>query len=161
MAILPKSGRAAIAKAVKDQQIFVAWGEGIPSWGTTPPAEDENQTDLHAEIGRRKATEAYFVVPDVNGDIEIAGSGVFSRSANPTQYLLIVAKFMFAEGADETVREIGGFIGTVVDPTLPPGQQYFTPDQVDDKGQLLFVENRSQIIRSQSTREQFETLVIF
>lgn len=160
MAILPRSGRAAIAKAIKDQQLHLAWGLGDGEW-TTPPAEDPLATGLMDEIGRRTALEAAFVVPDPAGEIVIDGAGRFTRSVTETNQLFIAFKFDFADAATSVIREIGVFVGTITDPSLPAGKQYFLPSELDDEGTLLQLEHKAPIYRSASTRETFEILITF
>lgn len=160
MAILPKSGRAAIAKAIKSQTIHLAWGTGDGAW-TTPPAEDADATALTAEIGRRTALEAAYVTPDAEGDIVIDGAGRFSRSVEPTNNLYSTFRFDFADAPAAVIREIGVFVGTVTDPDLPAGQQYFVPADIVDPGVLLQIEHKAPIYRSPSTRETFEILITF
>jgi hypothetical protein len=49
------------------------------------------------------------------------------------------------------------FGGTVVKPDLPPGQQYFTPNQLDDPGFMVVMEIvRPYFTRSPSVRESYE-----
>lgn len=160
MAILPKSGRAAIAKALKDVPAFLAWGTGDGAWGSTGiPAENPDATSLLAEIGRRKATSVDYAVPDTNGTIEIAGAGKFSVSTTPTRYLVYTFRFDFADAPTATLREIGLFINCTTDPALPVGQMYFTPAQVLQAGDLLQLENIAPIIRSAGSRETFQLLI--
>lgn len=160
MAILPKSGRAAIAKAIKTQPIHLAWGLGDGAW-TTPAAENTLATHLINEVGRRTAMEVSFVTPDANGEIAVDSAGRFSRTTTETNQLYMVFKFDFANAADKVIREIGVFVGTQTAANLPAGQVYFTPAEVTAQGTLLQLENKSPIYRSASTRETFEILITF
>ena len=160
MAILTRSGRAAIASAIKNQALHLAWGIGDGAW-TVPPSESAAQTELAGEVGRRTVTSAQFVTPDQNGSIDIVGAGKFSPSVAPTNNLFIVCQFDFADASSEVIRETGIFVGTVTETGLPAGQRYFTPDQIQDPGFLLELENREPIYRSSGTRERFELLVTF
>lgn len=161
MAILTKNGREAIAKALKSglANSFMAWGTGDGAWSTTVPPEDPNATTLQNEVGRRKITSIDYVTPDEDGTIEIAGAGLFSVSATPTRQIVYTAKFDFADASDQTIREIGIFINAQTNPALPPGQMYFTPDQVVDSGDLLQLEHRTPIVRSPGSREVFQMLI--
>ena len=161
MAILPKTGRAAIAKAIKTQSLHLAWGTGDTSWGATPPAESADAATLVAEVGRRKALEAAFVAPDPNGEIVVDGAGRFTRSATETNQLYMAFKFDFQDAPTAIIREIGVFVGTETDAALPAGQQYFIPANVVHPGTLLQLENKAPIYRSASTRETFEILITF
>lgn len=160
MAILPKSGRAAIAKAIKTQPIHLAWGTGDGAW-TTPAAENTLATSLLNEIGRRTAMEVTFVTPDPNGEIEVDTAGRFARSTTETNQLYMVFKFDFANASSAVIREIGVFVGTETAANLPAGQMYFAPSEIVNHGTLLQLENKSPIYRSSSTRETFDILVTF
>lgn len=160
MAILPKSGRAAIAKAIKDQNLHMAWGTGDGEW-TTPPVEQTTATALMNEVGRRPALEVAFVEPNSDGEIAVEGAGRFTRSTTETNQLYLTFKFDFADASSEVIREIGVFVGTETDPDLPAGQMYFVPSEVVNGGTLLQLENKAPIYRSASTRENFEILITF
>lgn len=160
MAILPKSGRAAIAKAIKSQALHLAWGTGDGAW-TAPPAENTDATALLAEIGRRTVMEATFVVPDAQGEIVVDGAGRFTRSLAETNQLYLVFKFDFQDAPTAVIREIGVFVGTETNPALPAGQLYFQPADIVSAGTLLQLENKAPIYRSASTRETFEILITF
>jgi hypothetical protein len=160
MAILPRSGRAAIAKAIKNQSIHLAWGLGDGAW-TNPPAEDALATELIDEIGRREAVEVAYVVPNESGNITIEGAGTFSRTETPTNQLFLSFKFDAANAPTAIIREIGVFAGTVTTPGLPAGQKYFVPSEISDPGTLLQLEHKTPIYRAANTRESFDILITF
>ncbi|WP_250266056.1 hypothetical protein, partial [Rhodovastum atsumiense] len=62
MAILTRSGRTALAIALLEQPIHLAWGTGLAAWDDTPAAESATATALVAEVGRRALTESRFVM---------------------------------------------------------------------------------------------------
>lgn len=160
MAIIPVSGSIAIAQAIKAQAIFLAWGTGDGAW-TTPPTPDPEALGLQNEIGRRKPLSVDFVTPDSNGDVYIVGAGRFSVTETPTRHLLVTVNYDYEDGLGEEIRELGLFIGTVVDPSLPIGQYYFTPDQLADTGTMFHVEHIEPFTRQNGVRETFKTLVTF
>jgi len=161
MSILTTAGRAAIAAAVKAQPLHLAWGPGDGAW-VTPPPENPSATSLTNEIGRRLVTSCDFVTPDpVAGTIEVAGAGLFSISATPTNRLLITTQFDYADASTSVVRQIGLFMGTQVVAGLPAGQRYFLPAEVQSPGSLVQLENRAPIYRTSGTRERFEMLIVF
>ncbi|MDR1235555.1 MAG: phage tail protein, partial [Holosporaceae bacterium] len=84
MAILTQSGRAAMAQAVKNQKMHVAWGTGDAAWDSEPIPEDTVQEALKNEVGRRVVDEVFFCVPDDQGEYE-ASNGRFSMSEAPTR----------------------------------------------------------------------------
>ncbi len=161
MAILPKSGRAAIAKAIKAQPLHLAWGTGDPAWGENPPAEDTTATGLRSEVGRRTALEVNFVRPEPEGDIVVDGAGRFTRSATETNQLFLAFRFDFQDAATAVIRELGVFVGTQTAPDLPVGQRYFLPGDLVHPGTLLQLEHKPPIYRSASTREMLEILITF
>lgn len=159
MAILPKSGRVVISESILARPIHIAWGLGDGAW-LTPPAEGPNATALQSEIGRRVATQTAFVAPDDDGTI-VLPQGKFSLSVTPTNHLYVLARFDFSEEPSAIIREIGVFVGTVVNPALPPGQEYFTPAQVSNPGRMLYLQNSVPIYRSPALRESFEAVIAF
>jgi hypothetical protein len=160
MAVLVNAGRAAIALSVKAQAIHLAWGSGNSSWDTTPQAEDITQTALVAEVGRRTATQLAFCTPDSGGGI-IVPTGSFSISSTPTNNLYMKFSFDFTDSPSATIRELGVFVGTQTNPSLPSGQQYFQPSDIVNPGTLLVLENISKLVRSASVRQMFEFVVTF
>lgn len=160
MAILTKSGRAAIAASIKAQSIHLAWGSGEESWDTTPVPEPITATALVAEIGRRRVTQSQFCTPDPLGEIRVP-EGRFSPSAEPTNYLFLRFLFDYTDSPSAVIREIAVFIGTEVDPSVPPGQDYVTANKVINPGQLLTLERIGRINRSSTVRQQFEQVIQF
>jgi hypothetical protein len=171
MAILTKTGRAAIAAAIAARPLHLAWGTGNPDWDATTGTEDTEDepesteaTGLIHEIGRRELTSWQFVVPDEEGDISVANVDnpsiidKFSPSPDnaPTNNLFLRFRFDFGDAATATIREVGIFMGTVTDPELPPGQKYFTPDEIEDPGILLAIEHTPFFNRQPSVRQTFE-----
>lgn len=159
MPILTKSGRVVIAESIAARPVHLAWGSGDGSW-VTPPSEDSNATHLQTEVGRRVATEVTYVVPDVAGDI-ILSTGTYSRSVTPTNQLLVVTNFEFADAQSSVIREVGIFVGTETVGGLPVGQTYFSPSEIADPGRLLHLENIAPIFRSPAIRENFEIVITF
>ncbi len=160
MSVLTESGRIAIAEAIKEQPLHLAWGEGDGAW-TTPTAEDVSATALISEVGRRAIFEKRFCTPDVNGEI-IVPTGRFTFSdATPTNNLYLSFKFDFTDASDKVIRELGVFSSTVLDGGLPGGQLYFTGSDVTDPGILLLLEHTAPIHRNAATRETFEFVITF
>jgi hypothetical protein len=160
MAILTQSGRAAMAQAVKSQTMHVAWGTGDAAWDSEPIPEDTTQETLTNEVGRRIVDKVLFCVPDEQGELE-ASNGRFSVSETPTRNLFIEVRYDFSDASQYTIREIGLFINGKTDEELPPGQQYFLPNQVIDPGILLLLEHEPAMIRSPAVREKFSFVITF
>lgn len=159
MPILTTSGRVVIAESIAARNIHLAWGSGNGSWNT-PPSEPVGATALLNEIGRRVATEVGYATPDATGDI-LLPTGNFKRSATPTNHLLVVTQFDFADAPSGQIRELGVFVGTQTIAGLPPGQSYFTPAQISNPGRLLHLEYIAPIFRSPAIRENFEIVISF
>lgn len=160
MAILTNSGRAAIATAVKDQPIHLAWGSGDPDWDTTPVAESVAATALLAEIGRRKVSQALYCTPDPLGEL-VVPDGRFTESLTPTKYLYLRFTFDFSDAPSSDIRELAIFLGTTTNVGVPPSQEYLLPADVDDPGQLLAIRHTTKIPRSSLVRQQFEFVIQF
>lgn len=163
MPILTKSGRVALAESLALRPLHLAWGTGDGSW-TTPPAENADQTALQNEVGRRLVNEIAFAVAVLNpldpAEIELP-TGRFNRSVTPTNNLLIVTNFDFADASSSVIRELGLFAGSTVVGGLPAGQKYFLPAEVATPGRLVHLENITPIFRSPAIRESCEIVITF
>lgn len=146
MGIITDSGRAAVAEAISLRPLFLAWGTGESNWETNRPAEDELKTALVNEVGRKALFRSLFVYPDDEGELVVSEESRYAISATPTKYLYVEFEFDFRDGAGESIREIGVFMGGKLKTGLPPGQSYFTPDQIVDPGTLLMLEHREKTL---------------
>lgn len=155
MAVLTTSGRVAMAMALKDRELYLAWGIGDPAWDSAPITESLAAEGLTDEAGRVPVTYSGYAVPDELGIIEVP-TGKFSESATPTNHLYLRFDFGFADGAALTIREAGVFQDPEIEPGLPPGQRYFVPAEVVDPGTLLALEHFPALVRSPLVRQQFE-----
>lgn len=161
MAILTTSGRVGIARSMRQQQVFLAWGTGDPEWGTVPPTTGLlESTQLVHEVGRRICESVEFCVPDEQGTI-ITPTGRFTHSDSPTNNLHFEVLFDFEDAEGLEIREFGLFTNTVLVDNLPVGQKYFLPNEVSDIGSLLVIERVAPIYRQAMTREQENFVVTF
>lgn len=159
MAILVDSGRVAIAQALASGPLYLAWGSGLAAWDTALEPEPIDATALVTEFGRRLAATQGYCTPDAAGEIVTQEGGRYRESAAPTKWLFLRFSFDFADGGNEVVRELGVFAHVTVDPALPPGQRYFTPDQIVDPGKLLLLERLARpTYLSNSQRNIYETV---
>lgn len=152
-----ESGRKAITTLFHGRDdIYLAFGkfpDGYEnSWTTTPPVVEEVTdpvlitevgvlaTDLLEEIGRRRVVISHYVVPDPGGIIGI-GEDNFSVSDTPTNYLYI--KFILdpSDGGSETICQLGLFVNVVPKNTVPPGQFWLLPSEIEEAGDLFLLEN--------------------
>lgn len=145
---LQTAGRIALAQSVAAQPIHIAWGRGDGQW-TQAPGEPDNATALTDEFGRRLVTQIGYVTPASADDYDIAmpGGDYYKRSADPTCWLYLNCQFDFSDGLNETIREVGVFVGGTAKTSVPPGQRYLTPEQIETPGQLYCLAYRAPLIR--------------
>lgn len=155
MAVLTDSGRTALAIALISQPIHLAWGSGDPAWDTTSVPEPTSATALVAELGRRAFTTQQFVAPSSTGEI-IVPTGQFTASAQPTNDIYLRFAFDYADASASIIREVGIFLGTVLQSGLPAGQTYFQPGDLISIGNLYTLQRFAAITRSPATRQSFE-----
>lgn len=160
MAVLQNTGRIALARAIAQQPIHLAWGRGAPGWDAAPQPEPTDATALVDEIGRRAVTQVGYVEPDANGVIEMV-SGRYALSEAPTRWVYVRFTFDFADAEGETIRELGLFIGSQPAAGLPAGQRYFTPAQLANVGELYALERLPKFTRSGAVRQVFEYVLPF
>lgn len=160
MAIITNSGRSAMAAAIKNSPLHVAWGTGNETWDNTDNRESRHATELTAEIGRVKVKTVGFCTPDDAGDIVMQGAR-FMSSPTPTPNLHIKADFDFSDGLGQTIRELGVFVGATVAKGLPKGQRYFTPDNLTDKGVLLALDYITPMERGVGSKVSFDFVISF
>ena len=160
MAILTTVGRNALATAVLDQVLHLAWGTGSSAWDTTPVAESVSATGLVAEVGRRTVQNINYCIPDAGGSI-VLPSGTFALSGIPTNYLYIDVTFDYLDASTSSIREIGLFAGTVVSGALPGTQHYYQPGDIVSPGTLMYLQNITKIARSSSIRQEFKFVLKF
>ena len=169
MSVMPTSGHIALAELIKAQPLHVAWGPGDGAWVAPAPAEDINDTEIIGELGRRTATVVQYVepaMPPADEDdptfVQVPGKGWYQITATPTKYLLVVAQFGFSEEPTATIRQTAVFVGTKTIDSLPPGQRYFTPMQLQSKGRMLQLQNLPEPIpRDSEYRTRFTHLLEF
>jgi len=165
MAVLSTSGRTAIAVALAERTLHLAWGTGNASWDTTPVVEDIDATTLTAEIGRAAVAAAGYAIPLEEGetptgdDIETP-TGWWRLSQTPTNNLYLRIDFGYGTGAGSTIREVGLFADTTVIGGLPPGQVYFEPDEVTDQGILVALEHFPALVLTDFVRQVFEFVLV-
>ncbi|WP_431860114.1 hypothetical protein [Azospirillum sp.] len=125
------------------------------AWDTTPVPEPTSAVALVQELGRRAVSVLKYCTPDPGGDISVP-TGRYAESLAPTNHLYVRFNFDYADAAAAHIREVGVFIGTIVDSGLPPGQTYFEPADLTSPGTLLALQRIPKIVRSAATRQSFE-----
>jgi hypothetical protein len=173
MGLITEAGRAAMAKSVKEQPLFLALGRGNPAWGDgAPPLENIGAAALLNEIGRRALTRSLYVVHDANGDIEVPVSSVqnsdgswnvekerFAVSETPTRHLYVEFALDFTDAVGEIVRELGLYVGSVLKPGLPAGQMFFKKSDFSSEGLLFEIEHKRPYIREVNRRTTFAWVI--
>jgi len=155
MAILTDSGRTALAMALANETLHMAWGTGSEDWDTEPEPEPANATGLVIEVGRRAVAVTQFCVEDPEGDI-IVPTGRFQSQVAPSNNLYLKFNFDFTDAESSIIREAAIFMGTILKPNLPAGQLYFLPTDIESPGMLIAVERFPAVIRSGAVRQSFE-----
>lgn len=147
MAIFVQSAPQAVALAVKQTGVWVAWGRGDPGWDVMPIPEPVNATALTDEAGRRRAQVVEYCTPDAAGSI-VVPQGTYAISVAPTKHLYVRCNFANADAVGEEIREGAVFTGATLSPSVPIGQDYFLPADVLTIGQMLMLERFAKITRS-------------
>lgn len=171
LATLTSSGRAGMAQAIAAMPLHFAWGSGLAAWDADPDGQHLKEslvgaTALVNELGRRAVTAVGYVLEDPEGEITIPvgrqpdGTVVTARFRavlEPTPFLYLRVNFDFADASNQVVREVGIFLNTTVQEAAPPGQKYFTPDQLANPGRLLAIQRMDpSIARSPAVRQTFD-----
>lgn len=164
LATLTQKGRAAMAMGIAERTIHLAWGSGMDAWDE-PGAEIPSYAEAEAlvnEVGRRIPAIVGYVTPDETGGIIIpvgvtqGGKVLTARyrlAFEPTPYLYFRADYDFDDGQNAVIREIGIFVDSKVKEGLPPGQLYFTPDQIQEPGYLFCAQRIDTLLRSASQQQ--------
>lgn len=162
MPALSTDGRIGECEIFIGLPIMFAWGRGNPDWDATPEPEPTSATALVDEVGRRRATQAQFVVPDPDGQIEMPNGQRYNPSQVPTAYAHVRCVFNFNEAKDETIREVAVFFNSQPVAGLPPGQLYFTPGQIATPGRMKLLDRlQTKIVRDQNVKQTFEYVLPF
>ncbi|MBD1581275.1 hypothetical protein HG263_02910 [Pseudoalteromonas sp. JBTF-M23] len=161
MAILTRAGRIALAKSIKQEDIYLAWGQGAIEWDNQLPPEQSASTQLTSTLGYRKATRVlYCEVDQENGEIQVP-NGRYKIVDYPTPHLYCQFNYDFEDGLSKTVRELGLMVGTKPNADVPNGKPYLLPSEVSQIGTLMLLEHRPAIYRDQGVRESFEFVISF
>lgn len=166
LATLTHSGRAAIAFAISQRPLHLAWGSGEAAWDSPDATLPSllQATALVNEIGRRTPGTISFVWPDEAGEIvipiSVGAEGAVQEAryrmaptGQPTPYLYVQTHFDYSDASNAVIREMGLFMDTGFVPGLPEGQRYFMPTDIASPGLLLAAQiilpciNRSPSVR--------------
>jgi hypothetical protein len=121
----------------------------------------EDVNTLVNEVGRRIVSQKEFVVEDnVNGTI-VFNDKRWRIVNDPTPHVYLSFNFQSDEATDVSIYQLGLYTNTIVDPILPPGQQYFVPAEINDPGSAYMLENVQPFPRNAGKREVFEFVISF
>lgn len=166
--VMTEAGHIAIAAAMKNMSFYLGVG-GLPDdypnkWAVTDkeiPPFDPNSTELILPFGYKKAQRVVYVVEDnINGSIVFEDKR-YSESQEPTSHLYIEFLLDTDEVVDKVIYQLGLFINLQPNPSLPPGQLFFTPDQVVDTGILYIGENVKPIYKQSGVKEIYSLVLNF
>lgn len=137
-------------------------------WGTPdkPPEIDPLATELNEFLAFKKAETLALVVPDNEGEIEHLGqnwrtvSPVDARAEN-ARHVYISAWLKYDELPVVTYRQTGVFVDVVLKETTPPGRLILLPNEVQDIGYLLALNNRTPVERAADQKELVEFIIEF
>lgn len=154
-AILPDSGRAAIAAAMKPNAFLIAVGRGLVAWDTVPEAVPNDIAALTDAIAWHRSRAVEYDTPDVDGIWATPGGGTWTVSPDPTRHLMLRFKLDFADLTGETLREAAVYLGTTVNGGVPGGQFLIDPVDITDTGTLFLADRFAAITRNGSVEHTF------
>lgn len=154
-AILPDSGRAAIAAAMQPNSFMIAVGRGLAAWDAVPVPVPNNIAALTDEVAWHRSRGVDYVTPDAAGIYATPGGGTWSVSVTPTRYLMVRFKLDFADLTGETLREAAVYLGTTVAGSVPAGQFLVDPADITDKGTLFLADRFDAVVRNGSVEHTF------
>lgn len=161
MATLTDSGRAALAEALKGENLYLGLSSGKVTWDSADTFEAETRalTDITNAICFVKITDKQFVSSNNQGSI-ILPQGRFEISNVATPNLYLKASLNFTEATTAVIREVAVFKDIVLNNTVTEGQTFFDTSHVTSHGQLVFIDRQtSPINRSAGRRETFEFVI--
>lgn len=149
---------------VNGNQIVWTSGGAAPADGTSYSVTYRYATAaitaLLSEIARRSPTLKEYVIEDPNGDI-VANDTTWSVVAYPTRHMYMQFKFDATEAVGQIIHQLGIFTDTVAKATVPVGQKYLLPADLEDFGKLYMIDNIEPFSRFAGKREIFEYVITF
>lgn len=162
--VMTNVGHVAIATAVKNADFWLCLG-GLPEdfespWTIKddPPAFDPEATELLLPYGYRKATRVLFAYEDPNGIIVVAGKR-WSVTEEPTKHVYLEFIFDNEDIVGKTIYQKGIFMNLKPKEGIPEGKLFLLPDEVEDKGILVFGQNIKPFYSDEGVR-QFHHFVL-
>jgi hypothetical protein len=119
--ILTSKGHTAIARALIEQDYYLAWGGlavGQQPWETHPDAVDVSATTMYREVGRQKVTLKKYAYLDPNGSI-VVDDKQWSLTDEPTPNIYVQFKFDANAASNEVLYQLGVWVDTLPNKDLP------------------------------------------
>lgn len=117
-------------------------------------------TGLLNEIARRAPTLKEYVVEDPSGDI-VANDTTWSVVGYPTRHVYMQFKFDATEAVGQIIHQLGIFADTIAKASVPAGQKYLLPADIENVGNLYMIDNIEPFSRFAGKREIFEYVITF
>jgi hypothetical protein len=153
------------------QNLWVGIGKTSPWEGETvsvsePPDVNVMDKAISELVLLKKASEIKLVAPDEAGTIEVQGikyKEVLPNDARTenVKMLYAAASIQFEECPTIEYRQIGLFADPVLKSTTPPGKLVLLPNEVDDVGFLLSINNRSRVPHDSDSEETWKFVCEF
>ena len=138
--------------------------DGEDSDGFIPPAPDVEANGLEDVACYKKTTQKMLVMPSESGDITYAGQRwkvITPQEAieNRARWVYITTTMYYDEVAVTEYRQIG--IYNRLQAKSGVTAQLLRPNQVEDPGLLIALNNRHRVTRQQDTRETYSVIIEF
>ena len=163
--VMTDIGHIAIAKALANETFILGLGgldANTTPWtiNDIPPDFDRTATGLLLPYGYRMASRVEYAQEDPAGIIT-AGGTTWSTTTTPTRHLYLEFRLDATDAVGQTVYQLGIFMNPNIDPNVPAGTMWFTPQDLIDTGVLLMGENIKPFVRQDGVREVFEFILTF
>lgn len=119
-----------------------------------------SMTGLLQEIARRTPTLKEYVIEDPTGDI-VANDSTWKIVEHPTRHVYFQFKFDATEAVGNIIHQVGLFADTVPKASIPVGQKYLLPSELESEGNLYMIDNLEPFSRFAGKREVFEYVITY
>jgi hypothetical protein len=155
MAIFTIGGREVVAELLLNQTFYLALGSGDPNWDIAIEPPSPTATDLIDKFGLTRMRRFTYVVPNLDGEIQMADSSKFAASDAPSRYLYIAFRLDPSDAKGELIREAGLYWGTKLVEGTPAGQMYLEKQAVVSWGKLIHLDRFNSIERDGLIEQTF------
>src|SRR3954454_9835801 len=107
------------------------------------------------KFGLTRMRRFIYVVPNPDGEIQMADSSKFAASEAPSRYLYLSFKLDPADAKNELIREAGLYWGTIFVVGTPTGQMYVEKPAVASWGKLIHLDRFNSIDRDGLIEQTF------